>query len=186
MQSGRRNCKHFVVILLIVVMSSVSLQAPVTAEPAFISGMALTGLSSEINNPKDLVKFMKKNFTFTEDPDLFGQVDYWQSPEEFLKKRAGDCEDYALFSQHMLKQLGLESHVISFYGKNGFAHTITVFKDKGVYNVINEDRLYKYKAKSLEEALSRVNPYWTWGAFAEIRGKRGWMLRLILNPAFQK
>ena len=135
-----------------------------------------------LNTPNQLVDFLQDNFKFTEDHNLFGSVDYWQAPQEFWDRKAGDCEDFALFAQYVLNQHNVETHVVSFYGPGGFAHTIAVYREKGRYNVINEDRLYLYRSKTIEEALSRVYPSWTWGAFAEKRGTRGWMVQRIENP----
>ena len=112
--------------------------------------------------------------------------DYWQNPEEFLRRKAGDCEDYALFAQYVLEKLGFDSFVVSFYAPDGFAHTVTVYKDAEKFNVINEDRLYKYRSKTIEEALSRIHPTWTWGAIAREKEKRGWKLQTLRNPAFKK
>lgn len=160
----------------------------IEAEPVFILSIPapLIELSSTLEGPKEIAKYLKENFKFKEDQDLFNTADYWQTPEEFLIRKQGDCEDYALFSEWMLKEKGLEAQVISFYGFDGFAHTVTVYKDGETFNVINEDRHYKYKAKSIEEALTRIHPFWTWGAVAKVRSHRGWMTKKIQNPAFVK
>ena len=131
---------------------------------------------------KTLADKMSAHFTFKDDEPLFGTVDYWQDPEDFWTKKTGDCEDYALFSQYALSQKGIESHVVSFYGDGGYSHTITIFKETGGFDVMNEDRYMKLNASSVEEALSRIYPRWTWGAFAERRGTRGWLIQKIKNP----
>jgi predicted transglutaminase-like cysteine proteinase len=40
------------------------------------------------------------------DPDVYGVLDYWATPREFMEK-SGDCEDYAISKFHALKQLGV-------------------------------------------------------------------------------
>ncbi|MBN1688836.1 MAG: transglutaminase-like cysteine peptidase [Candidatus Omnitrophica bacterium] len=137
-----------------------------------------------IQNPQDLVQLMRDHFKFVDDYDLFGTLDYWQSPEEFWASKTGDCEDYALFAKFVLEKKGMEAFVVSLYGPHGYGHTITLYREKERFNVINEDRLYQYESKTVEEALSRVNPQWTWGAFAEQKGTRGWPLRTIKNPTY--
>lgn len=41
------------------------------------------------------------------DPDIYGLVDYWATPAEFIKN-SGDCEDYAIVKFFALIQLGLD------------------------------------------------------------------------------
>lgn len=154
--------------------------APAFAPQAIFS--PLEALPHPILGPQDLVRFLKKNFKFIEDEKLFGVHDYWQTPEEFLGRRTGDCEDYALFAKFVLQSLGYEAEVVSFYGPDNYAHTIAVYKENGRFNVINEDRLYRYQSRTIEEALSKVHPLWAWGAIAEQRGTRGWIKRQLLNP----
>ncbi len=135
-------------------------------------------------SPKEFSKFMKKNFEFVEDQKLFGVEDYWQSPEEFLMQRKGDCEDYALFTDYLLKSQGFESWVISFYDSTGYGHTVTFFKVNGKFNVMNEDRLYTYQTNTISEGLTKIHPTWSWAAFAKKQNNRGIAIRTFQNPAF--
>ncbi len=134
-------------------------------------------------SPEDISKILKNEFRFVDDEKLFGRSDYWQSPEEFWNRKAGDCEDYALFAQQALTHLGFEAYVISIYGEGGYAHTIAVFKQNGKFNVVNEDRLLNFQADSLEEALTQVFHQWTWASIAERREGRGWPIRILSNTA---
>ena len=128
---------------------------------------------------------MRKQFKFVEDADNFGKVDYWQTPEEMLNLKKGDCEDFALFADAALKELGFESYVVSIYGKNQFAHTVAVFKQDGKYRVFNDGKLYKYDTNNIEEVLSKIHSEWTWAAFTERRNDRGWINGIFYNPDFQ-
>jgi len=139
----------------------------------------------DIHTPKDLSKFMNKNFKFVEDRDNFNNVEYWQSPEEMLKNKRGDCEDFAIFTQAILKELGIESQVVSIYGKNRFAHTVAVFKQDGKYRVFNDGRLYRYDTDKIEEVLTKISETWIWAAYTERKNNRGWMNGIFYNPAFQ-
>lgn len=135
-----------------------------------------------IFSPEELSQWLKKNIKFKEDPDLFGKEDYWQSPEEFMARKAGDCEDYAVFSQSILKQLGIESYIVSFYGPGDYAHTVLLYEEKGLYQILNQDKIQKFNAKTVEGALSKIYPEWTWGSIAEVYGKRGRMALKLENP----
>ncbi len=130
-----------------------------------------------------LVRWMKKNLKFVDDSKLFGNDDYWQDPSEMLQRGEGDCEDYALFAKSVLDHLGIESYVVSFYGPGHYAHTVVIFKQGAGYNVVNEDRLYRYQARTIEEALTRVHSNWTWGGIAEKQGSRGSLIFALKNPS---
>jgi len=133
-------------------------------------------------NPESIARFLRDGVTPADDQDLFDRAEYWQTPEEFLMRRRGDCEDYALFSQALLARLGFEAFVFSLYGEGGYAHTVTVFKEKGRYQVLNQDRLIRFNAKTLEELASWIYPPWTWGAVVTRSGAQGRIIREIFKP----
>jgi len=149
---------------------------PLTPQP-------LHELARTHTTPKAIAKFLRQEFTFARDEVLFGMEDRWQTPEEFLARRTGDCEDYALLARELLRRNGIEAYVFSLIGQAGYAHTVAVYRDaRGRYNVINQDRLRVYRAKSLEAVASALYPGWTWGALAEQVGTRGHSVREIVNP----
>lgn len=133
------------------------------------------GMIQNIDTVDSLADFMHENFSFESDEVLFGEIDYWQNPGEFWMRKRGDCEDYALFTHYVLEKKGIESYLVSIYGKNAYAHTVTIFREGSGFNVFNEDRLYRYQSNSIEDALSEVNPDWIWGAIASEKAKRGWL-----------
>lgn len=44
---------------------------------------------------------------FVDDRDLWHVADYWATPEEFLLRDAGDCEDFAIAKYFTLKAMGV-------------------------------------------------------------------------------
>jgi predicted transglutaminase-like cysteine proteinase len=44
---------------------------------------------------------------FVDDRDLWQVADYWATPEEFLLRDAGDCEDFAIAKYFTLKAMGV-------------------------------------------------------------------------------
>ena len=151
---------------------------PITAENTSTS---LDKLAFLYTTPKTIAAFLKHEFTFERDWDLFGEAEHWQTPQEFLTKRKGDCEDYALLAQGLLVRNGIEAYVFSLYGE-GYAHTVCVFVEEGRYNVINQDRVRYYRTKSLEALASAIYPAWTVGAISEQIGTEGRLVREITNP----
>ena len=132
--------------------------------------------------PEAIASFLRAEFTFQRDEEQFGETDHWQSPEEFLQHRVGDCEDYALLAQALLRQNGIEAYVFSLFGAEGYAHTVSVFVDEqGRYNVINQGKLQRYHAPSLDLVAAQMNPSWTVGLIAEQDGTRGRIVREIVN-----
>ncbi len=149
----------------------------IIAQPA-----PLDQLAAQHTTPKSIAKMLRREFTFVRDQDLFGEVDYWQAPEEFLARRAGDCEDYALMAQALLLRNGYDAYVFSLFGEGGYAHTVAVFRDAhGKLNVINQGKLRSYRASSFEELAGDLYPAWTFGCIAERDGTRGRMLFQVVN-----
>lgn len=142
----------------------------------------LDQLAATYHTPGAIATFLREAFRFQRDEDLFGEVDRWQSPEEFLQRKTGDCEDYALLAQALLQRNGIESYVFSLFGAEGYAHTVSVFVDEdGRYNVLNEGKLRRYRANSLEAVAAEINPAWTIGMIAEQDGTHGRVIREIVN-----
>ncbi|HEX4881914.1 MAG TPA: transglutaminase-like cysteine peptidase, partial [Porticoccaceae bacterium] len=44
---------------------------------------------------------------FVDDRDLWQKSDYWATPDEFLRRDAGDCEDFAIAKYFTLKAMGI-------------------------------------------------------------------------------
>ena len=140
---------------------------------------ALDSIARSLPTPEQLARFLNTHLTFREDLPLFGQADYWQSPEEVLSRGQGDCEDYASLAADLLGRLGIRAFLFSLYGENGYAHTVCVFVEGGRYSVMNQDRLLHYRAASLEELAGKLYRAWEWGAVAERHGHRGRAVRII-------
>ena len=47
---------------------------------------------------------------FVDDRDLWQVADYWATPDEFLLRDAGDCEDFAIAKYFTLKAMGVAPH----------------------------------------------------------------------------
>jgi predicted transglutaminase-like cysteine proteinase len=52
-------------------------------------------LTVQCRNLEDVRQFLC-SCRYVPDRELFGRQDYWQPPEEFEKRKAGDCEDFSL------------------------------------------------------------------------------------------
>lgn len=62
---------------------------------------------------------------FREDPFVWGEKDYWATPEELFSKGSGDCEDVAVAKYLILKMFDIPS-VLMYCYKGQHAHMVCV------------------------------------------------------------
>lgn len=114
---------------------------------------------SHLKTPEDIARYAWKNFRFERDQRHFGKEEYWQSPEEFIRNKAGDCEDFALFTQTLLKRNGHPAFLLNVYGGR-FAHTVVVFKRDGKYHAVDGASVIRKGFDRLEDLARYVYPFW--------------------------
>lgn len=129
------------------------------AQQIFSRTPSLRNLAADLNTPEAVANYMWHNFTFEKDRRQFGNEDYWQTPEQFMTTRQGDCEDFAYFAYEMLKLNGRKAFVLNVYG-GGFAHSVCVYLENGHYNVINGTTLDRLNAKDLKTVAEDIYPFW--------------------------
>lgn len=54
----------------------------------------------------DAVNRFFNRIAYGEDSDVYGVNDYWAPPQEFLRRTAGDCEDYSIAKYAALRAMG--------------------------------------------------------------------------------
>jgi Bacterial transglutaminase-like cysteine proteinase BTLCP len=74
---------------------------------------------------------------YVSDKELFGKRDYWQPPEDFEKRKKGDCEDFALWTWRQLLNMGYDARFIGgSCGRYGEGHAwVEYFRDGKCYLV---------------------------------------------------
>lgn len=55
-------------------------------------------------------QFFNTRIDFRDDSVVWQQQDYWATPIEFLRKGAGDCEDYAIAKYFTLREIGVPAN----------------------------------------------------------------------------
>jgi predicted transglutaminase-like cysteine proteinase len=55
-------------------------------------------------------RFFNSRMAFKDDIIVWKQQDYWATPIEFLRKGAGDCEDFALAKYFTLREMGVPAN----------------------------------------------------------------------------
>lgn len=73
-------------------------------------------LTIHCNTLQDIRQFLR-GCRAVSDKELFGKEDYWQPPEEFEKRKAGDCEDFSLWTWRQLLALGVDARIV--FGRHG-------------------------------------------------------------------
>ncbi|MFC1885614.1 transglutaminase-like cysteine peptidase [Thermodesulfobacteriota bacterium] len=63
--------------------------------------------SSDMDKLEKTNRFFNEMIMFVNDIDLWGVKDYWATPLEFLCRRAGDCEDFAIAKYFTLAEMGI-------------------------------------------------------------------------------
>lgn len=79
-------------------------QAQVLQLIAMVSGLRSAPVAQQLEQVND---FFNRQLAWREDPQVWGQLDYWASPLELIGKGAGDCEDLAMAKYFALRGLGV-------------------------------------------------------------------------------
>lgn len=77
--------------------------------------------------------------SYLSDEVLFHEPDFWQHPSTFERVRAGDCEDFAIWSWRKLPELGFDADLVAGYclrdGALAGRHVWVLFKQSEVENL---------------------------------------------------
>jgi hypothetical protein len=66
------------------------------------------------------------------DKELFDKEDYWQPPDEFEKRKKGDCEDFSFWTWRQFLDLGYDARVVfGQHGRYGIGHAWVQFDENG-------------------------------------------------------
>jgi hypothetical protein len=74
---------------------------------------------------------------YVSDKELVGKDEYWQPPEEFEKRKQGDCEDFALWTWRQLLAMGYEARFIGgSSGRYGYGHAWVEYVQDGKWYLL--------------------------------------------------
>ena len=75
--------------------------------------------------------FWNENFAYVPDSVQFDLKDHWQTPKEFMKNEAGDCEDYAIAKYFTLRDAGANDDMLylAFCFSWGRPHIVCLFNE---------------------------------------------------------
>jgi len=98
---------------------------------------------------KDVERFLRA-VRYMPDRAARGQEDFWELPEEFEKRRRGDCEDHAIWAWRQLFELGFETRLV--VGTHGKGHHAWVLVFKG-------ERAYMLETTGKDRKVPRPEDY---------------------------
>jgi len=106
----------------------------------------------------DLNSCIKWLNTFEYQEDI---TDYWKSPEETVRDNGGDCEDFGILVDYVLKKLGYNTTILALYFSDGDSgHIITIVKIDGHYTFFSNNIYFQTKFTSLRTLLTSYYPNW--------------------------
>jgi predicted transglutaminase-like cysteine proteinase len=73
--------------------------------------LAQTGAYTEADPRGQLAavnRWVNNRIAYTDDSELYRQSDFWASSRETLRRRKGDCEDYAILKMDLLAAMGID------------------------------------------------------------------------------
>ncbi|MBI3316522.1 MAG: transglutaminase-like cysteine peptidase [Candidatus Omnitrophica bacterium] len=152
----------WVFVASLVLVNSLLMTAEANAQ-TLDRGLTLRDLSFELTTPQDIARYIWKNFLYEDDQRLFGVRDRWQSPEELLKNKRGDCEDFALFAREVLRLQGYHTFLLNLYGDR-YAHTLCIYKENGKYRALDGTEVLPYAEVHLNDLIQKIHSPWKSGA----------------------
>jgi hypothetical protein len=84
-------------------------------------------LSIHCRSIEDIREFLL-GCTAVSDRELFDKEDYWQPPEDFEKRKKGDCEDFSFWTWRQFMDSGYDTRVVfGQHGRYGTGHAWVQF-----------------------------------------------------------
>jgi hypothetical protein len=108
-----------------------------------------------VRSPEELARWLSREFNYS--MTLGGGV---HSPDETIRSRSGDCDDFAILASDMLTRIGVENRVlvIRFSGLSA-AHAICIWKERGgTYSFISNSELCRTGMDTVEAAVRKFYP----------------------------
>jgi len=102
--------------------------------------------NNAISSFEDYIHWLKENIKYESD----NWRDCWSMPEETLRRKYGDCEDYAFLNAAFLSVFGYDPKVLAVTKPEGI-HAICVFEENGYYCWIDNTDLRRSSAQSMLE-----------------------------------
>lgn len=119
---------------------------------------------AEITTAKKLHIYLRDNFVYTQDTVTKGHQEYIQRPEILEYSKAGDCDDFSVYTWARLTKLNYYAQPYVLYLEiNGeiVGHAITVFLDEdNTYSVFSNQWIIVTNQNNPIDAIKEAYPSW--------------------------
>jgi hypothetical protein len=117
--------------------------------------LTLADIALRVKTPEALAGWLSSNFRYE-----YSIGDGWEAPEKIIKLKKGDCDDFAVLAQAILKEIGIKSDVVVLKFKGlSIAHAICVWKDAaGNISFISNQKLYQTAEPDVRQAILKYYP----------------------------
>ncbi len=106
---------------------------------------------NKIHTIEDYAVWLEKNMTYQADHGK----DQWLTPQEFLKIKRGDCEDFAFLNAQVLSVVGFSAHIITLSSAQN-AHAICAFEHNGKFYWFDNAKLKSSAATNLTSLAQEI------------------------------
>lgn len=90
-----------------------------------VSGCAMQIIPpSDFGERADVISWVAENIEYLPDDESLEGKQYWQTPQETLDRRTGDCEDFVVLDVALLHDIGIESFAVMISSEDGDHHVI--------------------------------------------------------------
>jgi len=117
----------------------------------------------KITSLEDYSKWLEDNLRYQND----GKKDVWADPQQTLRKKIGDCEDYALLNTSVMQVLGYKPHFLALVKAQGRAHAICTFQHQGRFLWFDNAKLQKTSFTSLKDLAQEMSERYNYSALYE-------------------
>ena len=129
----------------------------------FITTIAIILTTSLVpKTVKNYLNFSEWISEFTYRAEKDGE-DYWKTPEETIKDRGGDCEDFAILAVDTLRGLGYKMYLIVITHRSGgkqYGHAIALLKHDAGFSYFSNNKYFSTRHNNLRALLNNNYPKW--------------------------
>lgn len=160
------------IILIKKLLAGLIVLVAINATSAFGQSAELT--LSSIKTPEEIARWLSDEFMY-----ILEFPDKWQSAEETIRTKKGDCEDFAILTSEILTRQGVKNNIVIVkFDKLGTSHAICIWKSsRGTYNFISNRKLIRTGESSIDSAIEKYYPDWNKIVFTDKKRNNGRVIR---------
>jgi len=152
-----------IVLMLLMVSLSISLNLDVYA---YDTPKTIADRYTSIDSISD---YLITYYKYESDAEQFDYEDYWQTTEEMIENKKGDCEDFAILTQAILKELDIKSQLIGLWWEERdftttykmYGHMLLVFQDENdKYSFMDNQFYVAAEKETIEELFEFYTDNW--------------------------